>query len=101
MNTYLIAQLLRDPAFVATVGGYQLMLGNDKDFLCTRVAYKLDIHGPSFTIQSACSTSLVAVEVACRALQHGECDLALAGGVSITFPQRAGYVYEEGMISVA
>ncbi len=98
MNTYLLAHILRDPALIESVGGYQLMLGNDKDFLCTRVSYKLDLHGPSMTIQTACSTSLVAVEVACRALQIGECDIALAGGVSIGFPQRAGYLYQEGMI---
>ncbi|MBI4997175.1 MAG: type I polyketide synthase, partial [Rhodocyclales bacterium] len=98
MNSYLIAQVLRDPALVATVGGYQLMLGNDKDFLCTRVSYKLDLHGPSMTIQTACSTSLVAVQVACQALTRGECDMALAGGVSLSFPQRGGYLYQEGMI---
>ena len=98
MNSYLWTQIVRDPALVANVGGYQLMLGNDKDFLCTRVSYKLDLRGPSLSIQTACSTSLVAVEVACRALQHRECDVALAGGVSVTFPRRAGYLYEEGMI---
>jgi phthiocerol/phenolphthiocerol synthesis type-I polyketide synthase E len=74
------------------------MIGNDKDFLCTRVSYKLDLRGPSMTIQTACSTSLVAVQAACRALQTGECDVALAGGVSISFPQRSGYVYQPGMI---
>ena len=98
MNSYLISQLLRNPAFVATVGGYQIMLGNDKDFLCTRVSYELDLRGPSLTIQTACSTSLVAVTVACQALNAGECDMALAGGVSVTFPQRTGYIFEEGMI---
>lgn len=98
INTYLISQLMRDPALVKAVGGYQLMVSNDKDFLCTRVSYKLDLRGPSMSIQSACSTSLVAVEVACRALQRGECDVALAGGVSVPFPQRAGYLYQEGMI---
>lgn len=98
MNSYLIAQLLRNGAVAESAGGYQLMLGNDKDFLCTRVSYKLDLHGPSLAIQTACSTSLVAVEVACRALARGECELALAGGVSLSFPQRSGYLYEEGMI---
>jgi phthiocerol/phenolphthiocerol synthesis type-I polyketide synthase E len=98
MNTYLFAQILRDPALMNAVGGYQLMLGNDKDFLCTRVSYKLDLRGPSMNVQTACSTSLVAVEVACRALQMGECDMALAGGVSVNFPQRAGYLYQDGMI---
>jgi phthiocerol/phenolphthiocerol synthesis type-I polyketide synthase E len=98
MNTYLLTQILRDPALIAAAGGYQLMLGNDKDFLCTRVSYKLDLRGPSITIQTACSTSLVAVTLACRALARGECDIALAGGVSLSFPQRAGYLYQEGMI---
>jgi len=97
MNTYLL-QILRDPALVTSVGGYQLMLGNDKDFLCTRVSYKLNLRGPSITIQTACSTSLVAVVTACQALSHGECDLALAGGVSVSVPERSGYIYEEGMI---
>jgi acyl transferase domain-containing protein len=98
MNTYLIAQILRDRALVDSVGGYQLMLGNDKDFLCTRVSYKLNLKGPSLTIQTACSTSLVAVATACQALTRGECDMALAGGVSVTFPQHSGYLYQEGMI---
>jgi phthiocerol/phenolphthiocerol synthesis type-I polyketide synthase E len=98
MNTYLFAQILRDAALIDAVGGYQLMLGNDKDFLCTRVSYKLDLRGPSMNVQTACSTSLVAVEVACRALQIGACDMALAGGVSVSFPQRAGYLYQDGMI---
>ena len=88
MNTYVLsADPGRTAALVESVGGYQLMLGNDKDFLCTRVSYKLDLRGPSMTVQTACSTSLVAVEMACRALQRGECDMALAGGVSIIFPQ--------------
>jgi phthiocerol/phenolphthiocerol synthesis type-I polyketide synthase E len=98
MNSYVYAQLLRNPALAEAVGGYQIMLGNDKDFLCTRVSYKLGLRGPSMTVQTACSTSLVAVQVACRALQRAECDMALAGGVSLTFPLDAGYLYQEGMI---
>jgi phthiocerol/phenolphthiocerol synthesis type-I polyketide synthase E len=98
MNTYLPAQILHNPQLTEALGHYQLMLGNDKDFLCTRVSYKLDLHGPSMTIQTACSTSLVAVVVACRALSQGDCDLALAGGISVAFPQRTGYLYQEGMI---
>jgi acyl transferase domain-containing protein len=98
LNSYLLTQILRNPAVAEGAGAYQVMLGSDKDFLCTRVSYKLDLHGPSMTIQTACSTSLVAVVVGCEALNRGECDLALAGGVSIAFPQRAGYLYEEGMI---
>jgi acyl transferase domain-containing protein/acyl carrier protein len=98
MNTWLIAKLMRNPEVLAAAGAYQLMLGNDKDFLCTRVSYKLDLRGPSMTIQTACSTSLVAVEAACRAIVSNECDMALAGGVSITFPERSGYLHQEGMI---
>jgi phthiocerol/phenolphthiocerol synthesis type-I polyketide synthase E len=98
MNTYLLSQVLGNPSIAASIGRYQLMLGNDKDFLCTRVSYKLDLRGPSVTVQTACSTSLVAVEMACRALQRGECDMALAGGVSVAFPQRGGHLYQEGMI---
>lgn len=98
MNVYLLSQLLANPSFISAVGGYQLMLGNDKDFLATRVSYKLDLRGPSVSVQTACSTSLVAVVMACRALHRGECDMALAGGVSIVLPQRGGYLFEEGMI---
>ncbi len=98
LNSYVYAQLMPNRDLVATVGGYQMMIGNDKDFLTTRASYKLDLHGPSMAIQTACSTSLVAVQVACQALVRGECDMALAGGVSITFPQTTGYLYQEGMI---
>jgi phthiocerol/phenolphthiocerol synthesis type-I polyketide synthase E len=98
MNTYLLNQILRDTSVLEAAGGYQLMLGNDKDFLCTRASYKLDLHGPSMTVQTACSTSLVAVELACKALRNAECDMALAGGVSVSFPFRSGYLYQDGMI---
>lgn len=98
INTYVSAHVSRNPVVSEAMGGYQLMIGNDKDFLCTRVSYKLGLRGPSLTIQTACSTSLVAVVTACQALFRGECDLALAGGVSLFFPRRGGYLYQEGMI---
>ncbi len=97
MNTYLM-QLLGNPDLMASAGGYQLMLGNDKDFLASRVAYKLNLRGPAVVIQTACSTSLAAVHLACQSLLSGECDSALAGGVSVMFPQVAGYDYIPGMI---
>ena len=98
MNSYIIANLLFNPEVLAATGAYQAMIGNDKDFLATRVSYKLNLRGPSFSVQTACSTSLVAVHLACESLLTHQCDMALAGGVSVTFPQRTGYLYQEGMI---
>jgi acyl transferase domain-containing protein len=72
--------------------------GNDKDFLSTRVSHVLDLKGPSLTIQTACSTALVGVHQAAKALADGECDMALAGGVSVEMPQGRGYLYRENDI---
>jgi amino acid adenylation domain-containing protein len=102
MNTYLMQNLATGRPFleeftgVYQVGSYVTMLGNDKDFLATRVSYKLNLHGPSITVQSACSTSLVAICQACQSLMTDGCDMALAGAVSITFPQGRGYLPQEG-----
>lgn len=74
------------------------LLGNDKDFLTTRISYKLNLKGPSVNVQSACSTSLVAIHLACQSLLGGECDLALAGGATVRVPHDAGYLYQEGGI---
>lgn len=71
---------------------------NDKDYMSTRVSYKLNLRGPSYTVQTACSTSLAAIHLACNALKLGECDMAVAGGVSIMLPKKTGYFYEEGMM---
>ena len=72
--------------------------GNDKDFLATRASYLLNLHGPSINVQTACSTSLVAVHLASQHLLSGECDLALAGGVTIEMPHGRGYLYHEGEV---
>lgn len=98
LNTYLLRQIARNPAAVASAGGFQVMIANDKDFLATRVSYKLNLRGPSASVQTACSTSLVAVHLAIQSLLAGECDAALAGGVSIRVPQDEGYEWQEGMI---
>lgn len=80
-------------------GGYALSLANDKDFLATRAAYALDLRGPAMTVQTACSTSLTAVAMACDALISGQCEMALAGGVSIQLPQIQGYRHREGLVA--
>jgi acyl transferase domain-containing protein/acyl carrier protein len=98
MNTYLTNNLLSNRALIESVGSYQIMLGNDKDFMPTRVSYKLNLKGPSVLVQTACSTSLVAVHLACQGLLNYQCDIALAGGASIRSPRKAGYPYHEGMI---
>jgi len=94
-NTYLV-NLYSNPELMAAIGGFQATISNDKDFLPTRVSYKLNLKGPSLNVQTACSTSLVAVHVACQHLLHGECDLALAGGVTLYVPVKAGTLYHEG-----
>jgi acyl transferase domain-containing protein len=72
------------------------LIGNDKDFLSTRISYKLNLKGPSITVQSACSTSMVAVHLACQSLLSEETDMVLAGAVSVRVPHRAGYFYDGG-----
>ena len=99
MNTYLIHNLLANRRLLERAGLFQLkQTGNDKDVLATRVSYQLDLRGPSINVQTACSTSLVAVHLACQSLLNHECDLALAGGVTIEIPHGLGYIYREGEI---
>ncbi|PSK92342.1 amino acid adenylation domain-containing protein [Murinocardiopsis flavida] len=86
------------PFTEADLRQFRMKLGNDRNYLPTRVSYKLNLNGPSVNLQTACSTSLVAVHQACQSLRSGECDMALAGGVSIVVPQRSGYLFEDGMI---
>lgn len=82
----------------ATAQALRVLTANDKDYLATRVSYKLDLTGPSLSVQTACSTSLVAVHLAAQSLLSGECGMALAGGSMISLPQEAGYLYEAGMM---
>jgi acyl transferase domain-containing protein/acyl carrier protein len=97
-NRYIL-DLLRDERTLGRTGAFQLALANDKDFVATRASYKLNLCGPSLTVQSACSTSLVAVHLACSSLLAGECDMALAGSVSVRCRLPQGYLYEEGGVS--
>ena len=98
ISTYLWS-IYANPEFVGAMNSFQVLLANDKDHLPTRVSYKLNLKGPSVNIQTACSTSLVSVHLACQGLLNGECDMALAGGVSVKVPQKAGYFYQEGAIN--
>ncbi|MBD2355236.1 SDR family NAD(P)-dependent oxidoreductase [Tolypothrix sp. FACHB-123] len=93
-NNYLTFDLNKDS--VGSVTCYQTSIGNDKDYLATRLSYKLNLTGPSLTIQTACSTSLVSITLACQSLLNYQCDMALAGGVSIHIPQKTGYLHEPG-----
>ncbi|MEO8137073.1 MAG: aminotransferase class III-fold pyridoxal phosphate-dependent enzyme, partial [Betaproteobacteria bacterium] len=95
-NTYLMSNL--HARGLDAEDALPAMLGNENDYLTTRVSYKLNLRGPSVNVQSACSTSLVAVAQACQALLTWQCDAALAGGVSVSYPQKDGYLYLEGGI---
>lgn len=102
MPTYLINNVMGDRAAAADfasnyqLGGMETLVGSLPETLASRVAYKLDLRGPALTVQSACSTSALAVSQACQSLMLYQCDAALAGGVSITFPQERGYLYLDG-----
>lgn len=98
-NTYFLANVCANPGHLAQVGVYQALLGSDKDFLASRVSYKLDLRGPSMSVQTGCSSSLVAVHLAVQSLLGGECDLALAGGAAAFLPQRLGYLHRPGSIN--
>ncbi|MDZ7949851.1 type I polyketide synthase [Nostoc sp. DedQUE09] len=95
---YLLSNLYPNREFMESVDSFQTLIGNDKDFLPTQVSYKLNLKGPSINVQTACSTSLVTVHLACQSLMNGESDIALAGGVSIAVPQKTGYHYQQGGI---
>ena len=102
INTYMLKHVMRDrgtiEAFASDyqVGSFPTLVGGGSDFLATRIAYKLDLRGPAMTVQSACSTSLLAIAQAVQALRMRQADVMLAGAVSITFPQHRGYLYQDG-----
>ncbi|HQX25664.1 MAG TPA: aminotransferase class III-fold pyridoxal phosphate-dependent enzyme, partial [Pseudomonadota bacterium] len=97
--TYYQRHLMPRPELIARLGELQVMLGNEKDYLTSRVAHKLGCSGPAVSVHTACSTSLVAAALAMDGLRSGACDLALAGGVAITCPPNSGYLYQEGSMA--
>jgi len=109
MNTYLMNNVMpnrhqidpndgMDVTTLDSMGGFMMMVANDKDYLTTRVSYKLNLGGPSINVQTACSTGLVTVHMACQSLLSGETDLFMAGGASVQSPEHAGHLYQPGMI---
>ena len=98
LNSYWLKNLALNQELPKLVSDFQILLGNDKDFVPTRVSYKLNLKGPSINVSTACSTSLVAVQMACQSLLNYQSDMALAGGIAIRIPQKIGYLYQEGMI---
>jgi acyl transferase domain-containing protein/thioesterase domain-containing protein/acyl carrier protein len=99
LSEYMFKNVLANEHVATSVGEWLVRhTGNDTNFLATRVSYELDLHGPSLNIQTACSSTLVAVHLACQSLLSGECDVALAGGAVVSPVQRRGYFYKEGEI---
>jgi acyl transferase domain-containing protein len=96
-DTYLY-NLFSNPGALKSLSAFEIGLGNDLSFLSGRVAYKLGLRGPAYSIQTACSTGLVAVHLACQSLLIDECQIALAGSIAVNIPQKAGYLYQEGGI---
>jgi len=99
MGSYFYFNLCSNPDLVKNTGMFLLRhTGNDKDFLSTRVSHIFDLKGPSISVQTACSTSLVAVHLASQSLLSGECDMAIAGGVTVELPHGRGYLFQDGEI---
>src|SRR5450759_3363916 len=105
MSTYLLNNILRDPKKMEIfmrpgfAESTQIWLGNDTSFIPTKTAYNFNLRGPAIFVQTACSTSLVAIAQACQSLYSFESDMGLAGGISISIPQEKGYMYQEGAIT--
>jgi len=98
ISTYLLNNLITHPEAMKAAGRARSIMGNDSNFLTTLVSYKLNLTGPSITVQTACSTSLVAIHLACQSLLNGESDITLAGAVSISVPQVSCHEFRDGGI---
>ena len=97
-TSYFIKNILTNPDLVRQTGEFQVGVYNEKDYIATRVAHALNLTGPAINVNTACSTSLVALIEACKSLELGDCDVALAGGSSVTFPQNQGHLHQTGSI---
>ncbi|MEM9317999.1 MAG: amino acid adenylation domain-containing protein [Pseudomonadota bacterium] len=95
-NAYQLENLMSVKRWRDMSHDYSVMIGNERDFPCTHIAYRLSLTGPAMTVQTACSTSGTAIHLAAESLRKGECDMALAGGAKFLVPHRAGYMYHEG-----
>lgn len=95
-NTYYLNNVLSNRDLIERVGSFQVMTVNEKDYIATRTAYELNLKGPAVSVHSGCSTSLLAIAEAVENIRSGRCDIAIAGGVSITSPVNSGQFYEEG-----
>lgn len=98
LNTYLLRNVYPQDGHLEALEQFQLMIASDKDYITTRVSFKFNLMGPSIDVQTSCSTSLVAVHLACQSLITNETDLAIAGGIAVRPPLRVGYLFREGMI---
>ena len=94
--TYFQRHVMYRPDLIEKLGEFQVMLANEKDYIATRVANRLNLTGPAISVHTACSTSLVAIAQAFASLRAGQCDMALAGGSSVTSPPRSGYLFQDG-----
>ncbi|HWI16712.1 MAG TPA: amino acid adenylation domain-containing protein [Vicinamibacterales bacterium] len=97
-DRYLIYNLLPHLYAESPHSVYQVMLGNDRDYIASRASYLLNLRGPAVNVQTGCSSSLVAVHMACQSILDGDSDMAIAGGIALKVPQKSGYMYSEGMI---
>lgn len=96
ISTYLLRNLSQDPDIAESANDYQVVISNDKDSLPLSASYKLNLRGPSISVQTFCSTGLVAAHLACRSILDGDCDMAIAGGVSVRVPDQVGHLFEPG-----
>ncbi len=95
-NTYYLNNVLGNKDLVDKVGGFRVMMANEKDYVSSRAAFAINLKGPAVSVHSGCSTSLLAIGQAVEAIRTGQCDVAIAGGISITSPVKSGHLYQDG-----